>query len=225
MRVRVDEVMNRDAACVTPETPFKEIAKALVDHQVNAIPVVDEDRRVVGVVSEADLLPREEFREQLTDGNCRPSLRTRLRWRLSPGRHPLGRIDAGSAAELMTAPAITVRPEHAAMHAMRLMDERGVVCLPVVDAGNRPVGVVSRRDLVKVFLRPDERIGQDVEAALAHLACVDTSRVAVAVTDGVVTLDGWTRTRVDATFAARAAARVNGVVGIHDELLWTENDA
>ncbi|MEU8146942.1 BON domain-containing protein [Nonomuraea sp. NPDC048901] len=105
------------------------------------------------------------------------------------------------------------------------MDEYGVVCLPVVDDRGCLVGVVSRHDLVKVFLRPDEDIADEILEELDHLAWVDTSHVEVAVKDGVVALDGRTGTRTDVSLINRRAARVNGVVDVRDELLWDEEDA
>ncbi|MEV0354315.1 CBS domain-containing protein [Nonomuraea sp. NPDC050680] len=226
MRVTVHEIMNEEAAYVTAGTSFKEVAETLIRHGLNAVPVIDDGSRVIGIVSEADLLPKEEFKEQYSRESYPPPIRARLRRRLSPGgRRTMKKVGASTTAELMTAPAITIRPQHAIVYAMRLMDEHGVVCLPVVDDRGRLVGVVSRHDLVKVFLRRDEDIADEIQEELDHLAWVDTSQVEVAVKDGVVALDGRTGTRSDVSLIARRAAQVNGVVDVRDELLWDEDDA
>jgi len=124
----------------------------------------------------------------------------------------------------MSAPAITVRPQQAVVNAMRLMDERGVRCLPVVDGQGCLTGTVTRHDLVKVFVRPDADIAGEIEDDLRHFAWGDTSGIRVTVRDGVVTLGGRTRTHSDATLVTRAVIPVNGVVDVREELLWDEDD-
>ncbi|GAA3560289.1 CBS domain-containing protein [Nonomuraea rosea] len=225
MRVTVKEIMTTDVAYVTADTSFKEVAETLVARGVGAVPVVDDRRRVVGVVSEADLLPKEEFKDQYTRESYQPPIRARLRWHLSPGGGgAVEKMHARTAAELMTSPAITVRPQQAVVNAMRLMDERGVVCLPVVDEEGRPAGLLSRNDLVKVFVRPDEDLRGEIQEELDHLMWIDTSQIEVSVRQGVVTLQGRTRTRSDASLVAHSMVCVNGVVDVHNELLWDEDD-
>jgi CBS domain-containing protein len=221
MRMTVADVMTTDVVSVTAPTPFKDIAEALINGGISAVPVVDEARRVIGMVSEADLLRKEEFREQYYREGYRPPLRARL-------RHPKGRqkAEGDTAGELMTSPAITVSPQASAVEAARLMDAHGVKRLAVVDEHRRLVGIVSRRDLVKLFLRSDEDIATEIrEDILDRALWVDTSGVTVEVHQGVVTLSGWMDRRSEAAIAVRMARRVNGVVDVIDKLTWKQDDS
>jgi len=226
MRVKVNEVMTRTVASVNGSTPFKDVAEVLIAHGVSAVPVVDAENHVLGVVSEADLLAKEEFKEQYYREGYRPPLRARLRHRLSgEGRPSEARAHGDTAAELMTAPAVTVAPNATVISAMRLMDEHGVKRLPVVDREGRLEGIVSRQDLLKVFLRTDDEIAHEIrEDVLAHSLWADTSRVKVTVDQGVAKLSGRMERRSDALIAARMALRVHGVVDLLDELEWDEDD-
>lgn len=221
MRMTVADVMTSKVVSVTATTPFKDIAQALIEGGISAVPVVDDDRHVIGMVSEADLLRKEEFREQFYREGYRPPLRARL-------RHPKGRQKAGgdTAGELMTSPAVTVTPEASAVSAARLMEAHGVKRLAVVDHNGRLQGVVSRRDLVKLFLRGDEEIAAEIrDDILDRSLWVDTDGVQVEVRQGVVTLSGWMDRRTETGIAARMSARVNGVVDVVDKLTWKQDDS
>ncbi|GIH94332.1 CBS domain-containing protein [Planobispora siamensis] len=226
MRVKVSEVMTYEVASVTGEASFKDVAEALIANGVSAVPVVDGENRVIGVVSEADLLCKEEFKEQYYGEGYRPPLRARLRHRLNQEKG-WGRDKARgeTAAELMTSPAVTTRPQSAVVYAMRLMDEHGVKRLPVVDENGVLQGIVSRHDLIKVFVRPDATIAAEIRKnILDHSVWTDTSRVEVAVDRGVVTMAGHMRHGSEARIAARMALRVNGVVDVVNEIEWDEDD-
>ncbi|MFF0862014.1 CBS domain-containing protein [Nonomuraea sp. NPDC003560] len=221
MKMTVADVMTGKVVSVTPATPFKDIAEALITGGISAVPVVDDEQHVVGMVSEADLLRKEEFREQFYREGYRPPLRARL-------RHPKGRqkADGDTAAELMTSPAISVSPEASAVSAARLMDAHDVKRLAVVDRDGRLQGIVSRRDLVKLFLRPDEEIAAEVrDEILDQKLWVDTAGVRVEVRQGVVTLSGWMDRRTEAGIAVRMTSRVNGVVDVVDKLTWKTDDS
>ncbi|MFF6793647.1 CBS domain-containing protein [Streptomyces filamentosus] len=124
-----------------------------------------------------------------------------------------------TARDVMSAPAVTVHAEEAAADAARLMVRRGVERLPVVDEEERLVGIVTRRDLLRVFLRPDPEIGRRVrEEVLADALGLPTDAVDVHVLDGVVTLDGRVRLRSEAVMLRRLAERVEGVVAVVDRL-------
>ncbi|MFB4294678.1 CBS domain-containing protein [Nonomuraea sp. ATR24] len=226
MRMTVSDVMTTPTPSVGVDTPFKEVAEILVEHGVGAVPVVDGEHRVIGVVSETDLLPKEEYKEQFRREGYRPSLRARLRRYLSPGRgRGRAKACADTAAGIMTAPAVTVRGQVAAVYAMRLLDEHGVRSLPVVDEQGRLAGAVSRHDLVKVLIRRDEEIAREIRRdILDHAATLDTSGVRISVTRGVVILSGRARTRTDTVLLATSSRRVNGVVDVLNELLWDEDD-
>ncbi|ETK37085.1 CBS domain-containing protein [Microbispora sp. ATCC PTA-5024] len=226
MHTKVQDVMTRDVASVNGATPFKDIAELLIVREVSAVPVVDGENHVLGVVSEADLLRKEEFREQYYREGYRPPLRARLRARLGrTGGDGETKARGETAAELMTCPAVTVRPYTTAVTAARLMDAHEVKRLPVVDGEGRLQGVVSRRDLLKVFVRPDADIAREVrEEILERSLWVETSGVEVVVSGGVVTLRGRMTRRSEARIAVRMTQRVNGVVDVVDELEWQEDD-
>ncbi|MEO3798182.1 CBS domain-containing protein [Nonomuraea sp. B10E15] len=220
MRMTVADVMTVKVVSITAATPFKDIAQTLIDGGISAVPVTDDDNHVIGMVSEADLLCKEEFREEFYREGYRPPLRARL-------RHPKGRrkAEGDTAADLMTSPAITISPEASTVSAARLMDAHGVKRLAVVDCNGRLRGIVSRRDLVKVFLRGDEEIAAEVrDDVLDQSLWVDTSGVRVEVRQGVVTLSGQMDRRTETRVAARMTARVNGVVDVINNLTWKHDD-
>ncbi|TYB60300.1 CBS domain-containing protein [Nonomuraea sp. PA05] len=216
----VADVMTEKVVTVSAATPFKEIAETLIAGGISAVPVTDDDNHVLGMVSEADLLRKEEFREQFYREGYRPPLRARM-------RHPDSRRKAGGdiAAELMTRPAVSISAKASAIEAARLMDERDVKRLAVVDYNGRLVGIVSRRDLVKLFLRSDEEIAADVrDDILDRTLWMSTGDVQVNVRQGVVTLSGWIERRSEAAIAVRMTHRVNGVVDVVDQLNWRQDD-
>lgn len=226
MHKKVRDVMTREVASVNGSTPFRDIAEVLIAHEVSAVPVVDGEGHVIGVVSEADLLRKEEFREQYYRESYRPPLLARLRnLAARPGAGAEEKALGETAAELMTAPAITTRPYTSVVSAARLMAEHGVKRLPVVDDEGRLEGVVSRHDLVKVFAQSDDEIAQEIrEEILDDALWADTSGVEVRVRDGVVTLSGTVPRAADARILVRMVERVNGVLDVIDTLTWQEGD-
>ncbi|MFF4622683.1 CBS domain-containing protein [Nonomuraea jabiensis] len=226
MRVTVQDIMTTEVASVNGSTPFKDIAEVLIAHGVSAVPVVDAENHVLGVVSEADLLCKEEFRERYYAEGYEPPLRAQLRHRLSEEGSELRRKAAGdTAAQLMTAPAVTVPATVSAVTAARRMDEHGVKRLIVVDNDGTLQGVVSRRDLLKVFVRPDADIDRAIrEDVLECSPWAQTAGVTVEVQQGVVTLSGWMSRRSETLLAVRLAAGVDGVVDVIDQLRWKHDD-
>ncbi|MFJ9909590.1 CBS domain-containing protein [Streptomyces sp. NPDC101152] len=204
----VGDVMTRSVVTARPQDAFKVIVRAMQDHGVSALPVVDGDGHVIGIVSEADLLPKEEFRD------CDPDRYTQLR-RLSD----LAKAGSITAEELMTAPALTVQVDATLAQAARTMARARVKRLPVVDATGRLEGVVSRADLLKVFLRDDESIAEEVRReVVAYLFPLPASAVRVEVREGVVLLTGRVRDRSLVPVAARLARAVEGVVDVRFDL-------
>ncbi|WP_435210421.1 CBS domain-containing protein [Streptomyces sp. bgisy034] len=204
----VRDVMTRDVAVVNRDAAFKDIVRTLQDRKVSALPVVDGGGRVIGIVSEADLLHKEEFR----DGD--PDRYTQLR-RLSD----LVKAGSVTAGELMTRPALTVTDDATLAQAARTMARAGVKRLPVVDADGRLEGVVSRVDLLKVFLRDDEEIAEEVRReVVAYLFPLPASAVRVDVLDGVVRLGSRIRDKSLVPVAARLVRAVEGVVDVVFEL-------
>ncbi|MFD7341715.1 CBS domain-containing protein [Streptomyces violascens] len=204
----VSDVMSRPVVAVVREAPFKEIAEALARWRVNAMPVLDSARRVVGVVSEADLLLKEEFRGLASKGAGRV-------------RRPVDLAKAGgsTAEDLMTSPAITVHEDMTLPQAARIMAVEKVKRLPVVDAEGRVCGVVSRSDLLKVFLRTDEDLAAEIRTGVVQrLAAVSGGEMHVRVRQGVVTLGGTLNDPRLVPVAIRLIQAVPGVVRIESTL-------
>jgi len=212
----VADVMTTTVASVSASTPVQDVASTLFTAAVRAVPVLDADGALLGVISEADLLPV----IAATEPSGRRWWRPRHIHHVVPSPHP----GARTAGELMSAAPITIGPDATVAAAARLMRERGVRWLPVlVDA--RLVGVVGRSDLLTVFLRPDAEIRSDVvRDVLAEMLMVSPERVAVDVADGVVTLTGELDTHVDAEVAVAMVHRVEGVVDVVDRLTWQVAD-
>ncbi|MEV4169206.1 CBS domain-containing protein [Nonomuraea sp. NPDC049709] len=220
MRMTVTDVMTTDVAAVNRNASFHTVAELLITRGVSGVPVLDDDSRVLGVVSEADLLAKEEFKERYHGDGYRPPLRARI-------RHTSGSEGSGyrkslgeTAGELMTAPAHVTTPDTPIVSAARLMDRHGVKRLPVVDADGRLTGIVSRRDLIKVFLRLDK----DIETSVRDTVRADGQGLVVTVADGVVTLSGTLPEHSQAVTAVRLAENIDGVVAVHDDLAWKHDD-
>jgi CBS-domain-containing membrane protein len=209
-RWNVADVMTIGAISVQEDTPFKEIVDLLEAHEINAVPVVDGHDRVVGVVSSADLVPKIEF----AGGDDRLHL-----FETRHTRQARGKAHATAAGELMNAPAITVMSTTSVVAAARIMETEELKRLPVVDDLGRLIGMVTRRDLLKVFLRTDADIRREILAeALDGLVGIDATQLRVEVDDGVVTLLG----EVDRTSLVpsliRQIERVDGVVDVVSHL-------
>jgi CBS domain-containing protein len=190
----VRDVMTSPVTTISPNAGLKEAAALLRSGGFSALPVVDARGELVGVLSEADLLVKAE--RPAPDAT---SSRT--------GKERDARWTGTLACHLMSRPAVTVGPDAALAEAAHLMLRHGLQRLPVVDGAGRPVGVVSRGDLLKVFLRPDEEVRRDVRA---RLDAEDLSEVGADVDDGVVTLRGI----IEEAAARRAAQVVEAVDGV-----------
>ncbi|MFF7443013.1 CBS domain-containing protein [Streptomyces sp. NPDC008122] len=205
----VFEVMTHDVVTAAPATSFKDIARLFADHDISAVPVVDDDRRLLGVVSEADLL---RSTAELPD--------LEGRWagvRLLSGER--GLPDAETAAELMTAPAIAAHPAWDLVETARTMHRKSVKRLPVVDEAGRLVGIVSRGDLLRPFLRSDSAIHDEIDHdVLAETLRLAPDTIRVTVKDGVVTLAGRVDARADVPVIVRLCRSVDGVVAVHESI-------
>jgi CBS domain-containing protein len=196
--------MTHTAVAVGRDAPFKDIVKLMEQWQVSALPVLEGEGRVVGVVSEADLLPKEEVRGE------DPDRRTQLR------RLPdLAKAGAMTAGELMTAPAVTVHAGSTLAQAARIMALRKVKRLPVVNDEGLLEGVVSRADLLKVFLREDNDLADEVRREIVDvLFPAPVEPIHVMVAEGVVTLTGKVRDTALIPVAVRLTHAVEGVVDV-----------
>jgi len=206
-RWRIRDVMTTEVVAIDQATSYKEIARLMTEQQVNALPVVTPDGHVAGMVSEADVLRKEErnFRRLGTGLPAR-------------SRAEKAQAEAGNAGELMTSPVITIHPDAPLGAAARLMNAHRIRLLPVVNASGKLIGIVSRRDLLSVFFRPDEEIAAEVRELLTGLLLAEPEDIEVQVRDGVVTLAG-TLAREDLIPAARRlTSDVDGVVTVNSEL-------
>ncbi|MFF4326199.1 CBS domain-containing protein [Streptomyces sp. NPDC001591] len=204
----VADVMTTKVIAITPDTGFKDIAAAMERWKVTALPVVEGEGRVVGVVSEADLLPKEEFHEH------RPGLIEQMR-RLGD----TAKAGSTRAENLMTTPAVTVRPDATLPQAARLMADRHIKRLPVVDADGTLKGIVSRADLLKVFLRTDDELTADIrQNVVERLFPLSHEAVRVTVSHGIATLTGKVRDHTLIPMAERLTHSVEGIVDVHCRL-------
>ena len=212
---RVDSVMTADVLTVRPRTGFKHIATLLSTHDISAVPVIDGEHRVLGVVSEADLVAKYES----------PSMDQPPLWSAAR-RDAWLKATATTAEDLMTSPAITVGVDADIAKAARLMTDHRVKRLPVVDADDRLVGIVSRHDLVRVFVRPDNEIAAEIrEDVLLRALCVAPSDFEVDVHDGVVALHGQMERRSMVAVTVALCRHVDGVIDVTGDLTFTLDDS
>jgi CBS-domain-containing membrane protein len=214
-RWTVSNVMTTSVVAVREDASFREIVDALETRKVSGLPIVDQQNRVVGVVSETDLLTKLEFTGEAKHPRLFEGRRVRL-----------AREKAGGevARDLMTAPPVTVMTDTPVVTAARLMATVGVKRLPVVNLAGRLVGIVTRSDLLKVFLRPDAENRADVLQALRHLSVAESCQVGVDVNQGVVTLTGEVEHKSAVETVVRLAQRVDGVIGVIDRLTYRHDD-
>ncbi|WP_112468980.1 CBS domain-containing protein [Streptomyces triticisoli] len=211
----VGEVMTCDVVTVRPDTPFKEITALLSTHDISAVPVADERGAPMGLVSEADLLRRQAEQPDQYGGQPTP-----------PGwPHEKAKARAENAAGLMTTPVVTAHPDWPVAQAARTMDHHRVRRLLVVDEADRIVGIVSRADLLRIFLRPDEEIREEIrDDVLKGILRLSGTEVQVQVHDGVVTLRGEVENRSTAQIAERLAKGVDGVVTVRPMIDYAVDD-
>jgi CBS domain-containing protein len=213
--MKVEALMTRDPMTVTPDTTLKDVAAILSSKGISGLPVVDGESRVLGVVSEADILRKEQGL-----GGRRGGV---LGWLLDRDE-PDPKLEARTAGEAMTSPALTTEPGRPVSEAAKLMVEKGINRLPVVSEG-RLVGIVTRADLVRAFHRPDEEIDREIrDDVLLSTLWIDPKRVSISVANGEVSLAGEVETRTQAELVEAYIRRVPGVVGVHSELTWTVDD-
>lgn len=215
--MKVRDVMSREVTTVPPETPLRDVARLLSEHRISGVPVVDEAGTCVGVVSEADLLPKELGRPRRPRG---------LDW-LTGGaydREELRRRAARTAGEAMSSPAITIEADRPVREAANAMVDRRVNRLPVTEHGELS-GIVTRADLVRAYLRMDDEIAGTVrEEILRHTMWLDPDRLDVHVSEGTVRLGGNVDRRSTSRIIGKLVALVEGVVEVRNGLTWEFDD-
>jgi CBS-domain-containing membrane protein len=210
MGATVKDVMTTQVVAVRSGATFKEMAAALRRYRVSAFPVIDEHEKVIGIVSEADLLAK----EALTD----PGVLTGVLH-----HRDVRKAEGLTAGDLMTPRAVTVRPEDSVEHAAQLMHFLHVKRLPVVDADGGLVGLVSRTDVLAVYDRPDEDIREEITGNVILRGFLEDPRqFAVTVQAGVVTVQGSPETAALGHDIVRKIRHIPGVVAVHDELSYPD---
>ncbi|TPQ17742.1 CBS domain-containing protein [Streptomyces sporangiiformans] len=218
----VGSVMTVDVVRAEYGTPFKEVVRLLADHRISGLPVVDDDGKVIGVISETDLM----LRQADTPDPFEPKRRFRFVGLTRSGRRRAAKAHARTAGRLMTQPPVTAHADDIIVEAARTMAQRCVERLPVVDEEDRLVGIVTRRDLLQVFLRPDKEIRQEViEEVLVGSLWLAPRTVDVSVVEGVVTLAGHMERKSETEIAVSMTRQIDGVVAVVDRLTYRLDDS
>ncbi|MER5796536.1 CBS domain-containing protein [Streptomyces sp. NPDC001980] len=212
---KVGAVMVSDVVTAGYGTPFKELVRLLEEHRISGLPVVDEDDKVIGVVSETDLMlhqtrdPERDRRHPMGHGARREAVKS----------------NAGAAGGVMSVPAVTIRSDATVTEAARLMAGHRVERLPVVDEHDQLIGIVTRGDLLQVFLRSDDEIVREVrQEVLGNTLWLAPHTIEVTAHNGVVTLTGQLERRSEIPVAVGMTRRLDGVVDVVDHLTYRIDD-
>jgi CBS-domain-containing membrane protein len=210
MNATVKDVMSTHVIAVRQSAPYKEMAAMLRNQRVSAFPVIDDDNKVIGVVSETDLLTKEAF-----EGTVPRTLEVLTRPRMR------SQVNAVTAADLMTKPPVTIGPDEPVTRAARLMFDQRVRRLPVTNHDGTLIGIVSRCDVLSVYSRPDAEIRDQVSQGLilGTFLC-DPGKFTVTVNDGIVTVEGTPETSPVGHDIIDAIRHLEGVVSVRDRLSY-----
>ena len=204
----VKDIMTADVVAVRADAPYRNMAAMFRMHRVSGFPVVDDDGRVVGVVSETDLLATDAL------DPAAGAHSGRLAWLPRRKQAPAG---GPTAADLMTRPAVTIGPDELARRAARLMYSHKLGRLPVVDRDGRLVGILSRADVLSVFTRPDQEIRREItQDVIMDGFFLDPALLTVTVKDGIVTLAGALGSGILGTNIVDQVQHLEGVVAVRD---------
>jgi CBS domain-containing protein len=206
--------MTRSVVAVRKDASFKEMAAMLRSRRISAFPVLDDAGRVIGVVSEGDLLVKAAV--QASGTNLLAALRHVREDAKAAGL---------TAGDLMTEPAVTIGPDAPVEVAARLMYDRRVKRLPVVNLAGRLLGIISRVDVLAVFSRPDEDIRAEVlHQVIPGVPHAPSATLTVAVRDGIVTISGEPQPEQVSGAIVEGVRHVQGVVGVRDRLSAPSSD-
>jgi CBS domain-containing protein len=214
--MKVQDIMTRDVLTIGPEADLRDVARILVQNGISGLPVCGAQRELLGVVSEGDILVKE--------GGPSDESTVLGRLRRSDGR-TARKTQALKVKDAMTTPVVTISPYVSVAEAARRMSDLGIKRLPVVKDGEL-VGIVSRTDLVRAFVRSDDEIAREIREDLLRrtLWLEVPEAVQVRVERGAVRLSGQVETATDAVLLQKLAARVPGVVSVEAELGWRFDD-
>jgi CBS domain-containing protein len=214
MSLKVQDVMTRNVVVAHEDDRFPRLVRLMRDYGVSALPVIDSSRRIAGVVSEADLLLKEDaqlLHPRFFEGHHRKAERQKAR----------GYV----ARELMTAPAITIDAQATVVEAAHILHAERIKRLPVVDPNGYILGVVSRVDVLGAFLRDEDEIVADVQRVLGDHLMVPVGSVQVDVKDSVVLLAGSVERRTAVNAIVDRVRRVEGVADVIERITWDYDDA
>jgi CBS-domain-containing membrane protein len=215
VKTNVADLMTTEVVSVDETAGFKQMVELIEQHRISALPVVDGQRRVIGVVSEADLILKED-RIDLGEQHVFESHRR---------RQERERAGGTTARELASVPAVTIGPGDSVREAAKLMHDRAIKRLPVVDGDGRLVGVISRSDVLRVFMRSDDEIRREiVEDVIRRTMLLDAPTLVISVTDGIVTATGEVDRKTDAEILTRLSAAVAGVVAVESHIRYRYDD-
>ena len=213
MSATVKDVMTTRVVAIRKNAQFKYIATLLTRYRISALPVLDDDGTVIGVVSETDLLCKEALTAAMGARAARPG----------PYHDDFARAAAVVAADLMTTPPVTITPGEPVTSAARLMYNARVKRLPVIRENGHLAGIVSRADVLSVYGRPDEEIGQEImKNVILNEFPGNPGHFTVTVKDGIVTLEGHPETVRQGRDILAETWRVEGVVSVRDRLVYPE---
>jgi CBS domain-containing protein len=215
----IRDVMSRPALTVHPETPIKDVARLLVEHRISGLPVVDADGRVLGVISEADLLLKEQGPDTIPHRHF-----ARLLGESPASRAQRARLEATTAGEAMSAPAVTVTGDRPVAEAAALMTSRGINRLPVVEDGVL-VGVVSRADLIRAYVRSDDELAEVIRRdVLLGTMWLDPILFKITVQNGIAGISGAVGRRSTAEVIERMVAMIPGIIDVVADIHWETDD-
>ncbi len=209
MTMTVADVMTQNVVAVHVDAEFKEILMAMRRRHMSAFPVLDSGDKVIGVVSEDDLLLKEAYPGAGESGSFAALCRDRIK------------AAALTAGDLMTRPAVTIGPDKTVAEAARLMHSKHIRRLPVVDSHGHLTGIVSRVDLLGAYDRPDADIRNEITERITESGfSLEGATVKVLVAAGIVTIGGSVDSEDTAVSLLDAVRHVGGVVHVRDRLRY-----
>ena len=212
--MRVLDLMAAEVVSVGPDTSLREVARVMVDLKISGLPVVDDQSKVIGIVTEGDFVRKELERGRLGGIGM-----------LGAIMHDDAVAEAETVGQIMTTEVHTISPDASLVEAARQMTEYDVKRMPVVDPENHLIGVISRADIVEAYTRPDEVIEDEIkEDIIARLLFLDPSTIDVVVERGVVSVAGELPTRSDARLLEAMVQRSDGVIRAEFDLSWKVDD-